>query len=115
MVHIHVIHDCLVLFNPFNKTPEITLINCSLCDLFLYPSLVGLHCALELDEYGRFDRKARTLPVNTDMTTLTTTWDQDFEVEIAGAHMMKVMVFSKYLLKEEVCASGKLKVHLKHV
>lgn len=74
---------------------------------------VGLHCALELDEYGRFDRKARTLPVNTDMTTLTTTWDQDFEVEIAGAHMMKVMVFSKYLLKEEVCASGKLKIPVK--
>lgn len=71
---------------------------------------VGLHCALELDEYGRFDRKARTLPSNTDPTTLSTTWDQDFELEVVGAHMIRVTIFSKYLLKEEVYASGKIRV-----
>lgn len=71
----------------------------------------GLHCGLEFDEYSRFDRKARTLPVNMDMTTLMVTWDQDFEIEVVGAHMMKVMIFCKYLLKEEICAVGKLKVY----
>ena len=45
-----------------------------------------------------------------DMTTLMVTWDQDFEIETVGAHMMKAMIFYKYLLKEEVCAVGKLKV-----
>ena len=63
-----------------------------------------------MDEYGRFDRKARTLPSNTDPTTLSTTWDQDFELEVVGAHMIRVIVFSKYLLKEEVHASGKIRV-----
>ena len=81
----------------------------SLSLLLLLP-LDGLHCALEFDEYSRFDRKARTLPVNMDMTTLMVTWDQDFEIETVGAHMMKAMIFYKYLLKEEVCAVGKLKV-----
>lgn len=44
------------------------------------------------------------------MTTLMVTWDQDFEIETVGAHMMKAMIFYKYLLKEEMCAVGKLKV-----
>ena len=35
---------------------------------------------------------------------------QDFELEIAGAHMMKVQVCSKSLLKEETCAHGKIRV-----
>ena len=45
-----------------------------------------------------------------DLTTLSALWDQDFEIEIAGAHMIKVIIFSKYLLKEEVFAAGKIKV-----
>ncbi len=65
---------------------------------------------MELDEYGRFDRKARTRPAVTDPSTLTTVWDHDFELEIVGAHIIKVVIFSKSLLKEEVCASGKIKV-----
>jgi len=36
----------------------------------------GLYCCLELDEYGKFERKARTLPSSTDTATLNTTWDQ---------------------------------------
>ena len=71
---------------------------------------VGLFCGLELDEYGRLDRKARTRPANTDLTTLNTVWDHDFELEIVGAHIIKVVIFSKYLLKEEVFATGKIKV-----
>ena len=35
---------------------------------------------------------------------------QDFELEIAGAHMMKVQVCSKSLLKEETYAHGKIRV-----
>ena len=37
---------------------------------------VGIYCCLELDEYGKFERKARTLPVTLDNATLNTTWDQ---------------------------------------
>ena len=36
----------------------------------------GLYCCLEVDEYGKFERKARTLPTNTDTATLNTSWDQ---------------------------------------
>lgn len=36
----------------------------------------SLYCCLELDEYGKFERKARTLPSNNDPVTLITTWDQ---------------------------------------
>lgn len=87
--------------------------NCEVINWLLYYNYFtdGLHCGLEFDEYSRFDRKARTLPVNVDLTTLTAIWDQDFEIEIVGAHMMKVMIFYKYLLKEEICAVGKHKVH----
>ena len=63
-----------------------------------------------MDEYGRLDRKARTRPANTDLSTLNTVWDHDFELEIVGAHIVKVVIFSKYLLKEEVYATGKIKV-----
>lgn len=37
---------------------------------------------------------------------------QDFEVELAGAHIMKVQVCSKSLLKEETYANGKIRVCL---
>ncbi len=42
------------------------------------PSLhaVGIYCCLELDEYGKFERKARTCPVTMDNATLISTWDQ---------------------------------------
>ena len=40
------------------------------------PSAVGLYCCLELDEYGKFERKARTTPTNADNVTLIATWDQ---------------------------------------
>ena len=46
----------------------------------LFCFAVGLYCCLELDEYGKFERKARTLPTNTDNATLTTTWDQVSQV-----------------------------------
>ena len=36
----------------------------------------GIYCAVELDEYGKFERKAKTLPVQNDATTLGATWDQ---------------------------------------
>ncbi len=76
------------------------------------PSLptAGLYCCLELDEYGKFERKARTLPTNTDGVTLETTWDQDFELELVGSHNMKVLICSKSLLKEETHAHGKIRV-----
>ena len=67
-------------------------------------------CALEVDEYGRFDRKARTLPAMPDTATLITNWDQDFEMEVIGAHIIKVIIYSKSLLKEEVHTSGKFRV-----
>ena len=35
---------------------------------------------------------------------------QDFEVEIVGAHIMKIQVCSKSLLKEETYAQGKIRV-----
>lgn len=76
----------------------------------MWYTLDGLHCGLEFDEYSRFDRKARTLPANIDPITLMVVWDQDFEIEVVGTHIIKVMIFYKYLLKEEVCATGKLKV-----
>lgn len=56
------------------------------------------------------DRKARTLPAPMDTVTLATVWDQDFEVEIVGAHTIKASIFYKYLLKEEIFASGKAQV-----
>ena len=73
---------------------------------------MGLYCCLELDEYGKFERKARTLPTNTDGVTLITTWDQDFELELVGSHTMKVLICSKSLLKEETYANGKIRVRL---
>ena len=36
----------------------------------------GIYCAVELDEYGKFERKVKTLPVLNDATTLGATWDQ---------------------------------------
>lgn len=45
-----------------------------------------------------------------DTVTLATVWDQDFEVEIVGAHTIKASIFYKYLLKEEIFASGKAQV-----
>ncbi len=36
----------------------------------------GVYCCLELDEYGKFERKARTIPTTTDNPTLVTSWDQ---------------------------------------
>ena len=43
-------------------------------------------------------------------TYLLTVRLQDFELEIVGAHIMKVMVCSKSLLKEECYAQGKIRV-----
>ena len=96
-----------MFFNIQTETNLITFVCFALCN-----SLVGLFCGLELDEYGKFDRKARTRPATTDLTTLNTVWDHDFELEIVGAHIMKTIIFSKHLLKEEVYASGKIKVNL---
>ena len=45
-----------------------------------------------------------------DGVTLETTWDQDFELELVGAHTMKVQICSKSLLKEETYAHGKIRV-----
>ena len=36
---------------------------------------------------------------------------QDFELELAGAHVMRVQISSKSLLKEETYAHGKIRVH----
>ena len=45
--------------------------------MFPPPSFaVGIYCCLELDEYGKFERKARTCPVTMDNATLISTWDQ---------------------------------------
>ena len=35
---------------------------------------------------------------------------QDFELELAGAHVMRVQICSKSLLKEETYAHGKIRV-----
>ena len=35
---------------------------------------------------------------------------QDFEVEAIGTHLMRVLVCSKSLLKEEICGHGKIRV-----
>ena len=35
---------------------------------------------------------------------------QDFELEVTGAHIIKVNIFSKQLLKEETHAHGKIRV-----
>ena len=35
---------------------------------------------------------------------------QDFELEVTGAHIIKVNIFSKQLLKEETYAHGKIRV-----
>lgn len=80
--------------------------------LFLFPPppSAGLYCCLELDEYGKFERKACTLPTNTDGIALETTWDQDFELELVGSHNLKVLICSKSLLKEETYAHGKVRV-----
>ena len=50
----------------------------SLVHVMSSPSLptVGIYCCLELDEYGKFERKARTCPVTMDNATLISTWDQ---------------------------------------
>lgn len=37
---------------------------------------------------------------------------QDFELEVAGAHIVKVNICSKQLLKEETYAHGKIRVSL---
>ena len=44
--------------------------------VFVPSTAVGIYCCLELDEYGKFERKARTLPVTMDNATLISTWDQ---------------------------------------
>lgn len=40
----------------------------------------------------------------------TCTRVQDFELELAGAHVMRVQICSKSLLKEETYAHGKIRV-----
>lgn len=37
---------------------------------------------------------------------------QDFELELAGAHVMRVQICSKSLLKEETYAHGKIRVRV---
>lgn len=73
----------------------------------------GVYCVLELDEYGKFERKARTQPTGTDDPTLLTSWDQDFEIELTGAHMLKIQICTKSLLKEETHANGKIRLPIK--
>jgi breakpoint cluster region protein len=50
-----------------------------------------------------------------DLSTLTVIWDQDFEIETVGTCFLKAFIFYKYLLKEEVCATGKLKLPVKNL
>ena len=45
----------------------------------------GVYCAVELDEYGRFERKARTLPVPAEPAI---TWDQ--VTHQPHAHMIRI-------------------------
>ena len=49
---------------------------------FFFLRSVGIYCCLEMDEYGKFERKARTLPASMDNATLSTTWDQVMHVNV---------------------------------
>ncbi|KAL5477962.1 hypothetical protein EMCRGX_G024828 [Ephydatia muelleri] len=80
------------------------------CATNLKAKPAGLYCALELDEYGRLDRKARTTPTSFDPVKSAASWDEDFEVEATGTHLMRVLVCSKSLLKEEICGHGKIRL-----
>ena len=48
--------------------------------------------------------------VATSSSVCLSLWLQDFEIELAGAHIMKVQICSKYLIKEETYAHGKIRV-----
>ena len=45
--------------------------------------VIVTYCCLEVDDYGKFDCKARTPVANADNDV--TTWDQVYELEIHGA------------------------------
>jgi breakpoint cluster region protein len=71
-------------------------------DLKLKPNI---YCALEVDEYGKFYRKART-SFGTSHSDSTIKWDEGFEIDLSGSHKMKVLLCVKQLLKEEVVCKG---------
>ena len=54
---------------------------------------VGIYCCLEMDEYGKFERKARTLPASMDNATLSTTWDQVMHVNVTVTLYYSIQVF----------------------
>ena len=63
-----------------NNEYEICIIICYSNLLFV----IATYCCLEVDDYGKFDRKAHTPVANTDNDV--TIWDQAYELEIHGAH-----------------------------
>lgn len=76
---------CEFVQGVFVSGGEFRTVKCIVCNhniitlghsLSISSILVGIYCCLELDEYGKFERKARTLPVTMDNATLITTWDQ---------------------------------------
>ena len=51
------------------------------------PHAAGLYCALELDEYGRLDRKARTTPTSFDPVKSAASWDEVGSHHTPSLHM----------------------------
>ena len=75
------------------------------------PDLPATYCCLEVDDYGKFDRKARTPVANVENDV--TTWDQAYELEINGAQQLKAYIcFKSFRVKEETIARGSLSVSI---
>ena len=73
--------------------------------------VTGTYCCLEVDDYGKFDRKARTPVANAENDV--TTWDQAYELEVHGAQQLKAyLCFKTFRLKEDIVARGSLSVSL---
>ena len=68
-----------------------------------------MYCCLEVDDYGKFDRKARTPAANAENDVIT--WDQAYELEVQGAQQLKAFIcFKTFRLKEDTVAKGSLLV-----